>query len=97
MRCRIIVRARPAHKVEWPGPSLYAESFLFAAFRAESLLRLRRLPCGKPLAFRRDYKIVEASPPGGGAANPETFTSESQRLSAREAAEPRQDSVVRII
>jgi len=87
MRCRIIVRARPAHKVEWPGPSLYAESFL----------RLRCLPCGKPLAFRRDYKIVEASPPGGGAANPETFTSESQRLSAREAAEPRQDSVVRII
>jgi len=46
------------------------------------------LPCGKPLAFRSHIRIRRGFAAGGVAAKNVEGSTESQRLSAREAAKP---------
>jgi hypothetical protein len=52
------------------------------------VLRLCRLPSGKPLAFRPPTRKLRGSASGGEAAKTFAELTESQRLSAREAAQP---------
>ena len=51
-------------------------------------MRLCRFPCGKPLAFRWLLITRRGFASGGVAANRVACMTESQRLSAREAAKP---------
>jgi len=53
-------------------------------------LRLCRFPCGKPPAFRWQLITRRGFASGGVAAKKVARMTESQRLSAREAAKPRQ-------
>jgi len=51
-------------------------------------MRLGRFPCGKPLAFRQAFSSSAAMPPEAKPLLLEVSRTESQRLSAREAAKP---------
>jgi len=58
-------------------------------------LRLCRLLCGKPLAFRTPVKLRRGFASRGGAAKRVVGLTESQRLSARKAAQPHKPLQVR--
>jgi len=58
------------------------------ACQSFQMARLCRLPCGKPSAFRSLLRIRRGFASGGTAAKRVVGLTESQRLSAREAAKP---------
>ena len=55
---------------------------------SQVVLRLCRLPCGKPLAFLSSPRMRGGFASGGKAAKTVAGLTESQRLSTREAAQP---------